>query len=453
MKTFFVTLASGMEIKNWMLGVFYELARKKDDARLVFFVSPEKLESCRQAFSAPNCILEPLVDLRLGSRRFKEGFRIVALASIPTETIRFRQETTYAKGGSLAGLFIKRFFWFLGHTRSWRAILRLAEYYLFHEDRAWKEYFDKYKPDAVFATALLLEEDTSLIKYAKRRGIPTLGIPRSWDNFTSKLFLRVFPDILLVQNHRMVEEATKLCDYPKNRTRVIGLPQFDHYRDPSWYISKRELARIFSIDSEKRWISYFTGGLPTVVLAEEDYSEQIEMLKQALDDGRVSHATLILRPHPNDISTMKERFSKTIPVLDFGKGFDFSHEDVKLLINLIRASAVVVILGSTIALEAAIFDRPTVLAAFNGYRDEKIQWYNKLSVALDHTTHYVDVQKTGALWRVTNEREFIEAVKTYFEKPELHHASRARLVEELIEPLDGKAGERAFKILMSLASW
>lgn len=451
MKTFFVTLASGMEIKNWMLGDFYKLAKDRDRTRFIFFVSPDKLESCRKTFASPNFIFEPMVDLKLASRPLKEAFRIVALSSIPTETIWIRQKTTYAKGGSILGFLTKRFFWILGHTRIWRALLRLIEYYFFCEDKVWKECFDKYKPDAVFATALLLEEDTSLIKYAKRRGISTLGIPRSWDNFTSKLFLRVFPDILLVQNHRMMGEATKLCDYPKNRIRVIGLPQFDHYLDPSWYMPKSELARIFGVDPDKRWIAYFTGGLPTVVLAQEDYGDQIEMLKRAIDDGGIGDVALVLRPHPNDASGLKEKFSKIIPVLDFGKGFDFSYDDVKLLISLIRASNVVVILGSTIALEAAIFDRPTILAGFNGYRDEKIPWCNKLSVALDHTTHYVDVQKTGALWRVANEKEFIEAVKTYLEKPELHRDGRVCLVKELVEPLDGKAGERAFKILLSLA--
>ena len=452
MKTLFVSLASGMEIKNWMLGGFYKLVKESAETRFVFFVSPDKLESCRKTFAAPNCIIESLPDLGPVSYRFKEGFRIAALASIPTETIRFRQKTTYAKGGSLSGLLIKRFFWFLGHTKPWRALLRFTEYFFFREDKVWKDYFDKYKPDAVFATALLLEEDVELIKYAKRCGVPTLAIPRSWDNFTSKLFLRVFPDILLVQNNRMPEEAVNFCNYPQKRIRVIGLPQFDSYRDPSWYKSKKELAQIFGIDPDKRWVSYFTGGLPTVVLAQEDYGDQIEMLKRAIDSGGIRSAALVVRPHPNDISGLKEKFSKILPVLDFGKGFDFSYDDVGLLISLIRVSAVVVILGSTIALEAAIFDRPTILAAFNGDRDEKIAWHNKLSVALDHTTHYIDVQRTGALWRVANEKELIEAVITYLEKPELHREGRARLVKDLIEPFDGKAGERAFKILMSLAS-
>jgi UDP-N-acetylglucosamine 2-epimerase len=148
----------------------------------------------------------------------------------------------------------------------------------------------------------------------------------------------------------------------------------------------------------------------------------------------------------DELPTLKER--KDVHILHFGKGFAFSGEDIKLLINMLRWSEVVIVFGSTMSLEAVIFDKPVILVAFDGYREQPYQ--KNLSVALDNTTHYVKLQKTGGMRRVSNEKELIEAIKEYLNKPALHREGRQRMREEFIEPLDGKAGARILAVLKSL---
>lgn len=451
MKTFFVNAPHNVEIKNFLRGDFYRLAKENPDIRLVVFVDPAAREKHASALGHERCIFEPIPNHNLDSDMLKQAFRILALASIPTESMRIRQSATYQNGGALLSFIAKRILWFLGHTRLWRSIVRAMEYHVFRDDGIWKNYFDVYKPDAVFAPCLILEEDFVFLKHAKRRKIPTLGMVRSWDNFSTKLFLRIHPNMLLVQNEIMKEEAMRWCDFPGERIRVVGFAQFSHYRDPLWQMTREEVAAKIGLEPKKKWIVYYTGGLPTVVLPKEIYTTHIGILKEALEKGEFGASTLAVRVHPTDPLGPGDKISG-VPHINFGKNFEYSENDMKTLMNLIRVSDVVVNLGSTISLEAAVFDRPVVLVGFNGGYDAKVPLHHRLSFALDHTTHYLYVQKTGGVWRVSSAGELVEAVATYLANPGLHAEGRARIVRELVGPIDGKCGARVFDALRSLAN-
>ncbi len=449
MKTFFLNAPHNVEVKNFLRGDFYSLVKNDPAVRLVVFVSPDSLETHRRDFANERCIVEPVPDFGMDRQVAKKIFRMIALASIPTESMWIRQLATYRSGGSFSGFMGRRLCWFLGHLKVWREILRFIEYRFFFEDRVWAIYFDRYRPDVVFAPSLMIEEDTIFLKQAKRRGIPSVGMVRSWDNFSTKLLLRIIPNILLVQNEIMRREAIMWNDVSPERIRVVGFAQFSHYRDSSWHMTKEETARMIGLDPTKKWIVYYTGGLPTVVLAEETYTDHLEMLMRASERGLFSHALLAVRAHPTDPLGSDKKI-EGVPILDFGKNFTYQKEDMKLLLNLVRWTDVNINLGSTMSLESAIFNRPVVLVGFNGADDLKVPLHNRLSFALDHTTHYLYVQKTGGVWRVKTESELIYAVTGYLHDPALHKEGRSQIVSDLVGPIDGKTGERVFAALNSL---
>ncbi len=447
MKTIFITVSSGAEIKNFMLGDFYKLAKNSDDIRLVVFVPAEKIIRYKQEFNHERCIVEPMPDF--GGGKAKQLFQVLTLASIPTATIRSRQRFTYLSGGSLLAFWGKRLIWLLGHRKIFRALLRAVDYHLFREDRVWEAYFIRYNPDVVFAPALKFEESMALMKAAKRQGIPCVGMTGGWDNISSKLFLRVHPDLMLVQNPTMLRELMELNDYPAKKIRVVGFPQWDHYKDPAWEMSKAEVAKIIGVNPEKRWITYFTGGLLIGGLTMEDLRDQADILTKAIESGEIQNAQLLVRIHPLDKVTLEAK-NPSSKVLDFGKGFNFSTDDIKLLANLVRLSEVTINFGSTMTLEAAIFDRPVISIGFNGYNDKKIPVFKRLSYALDNATHYFPIEKSGGVWRAKNPRDFVEAVKNYLQNPQLHHEGRLAIMRDLVGPQDGNSSRRVLEEIVGL---
>ncbi|KKW18846.1 MAG: hypothetical protein A2131_02215 [Candidatus Sungbacteria bacterium GWC2_49_10] len=450
----FLTLAAGQEIRNILYGDFYSILKARQDVTAVLFVPDENAKKYQEKFGNEHCIIESIPPDIGGDRWVKQMYRIACFGCVPTRTISSRIWFSYLNGGSLVNFLVKQGFWVLGHFTFWRWIMRNIEYYIFRDDAGWHLYFEKYQPDAVFAAGLLTESDFLMVKYAHRHGIPSIGMMRSWDNFTSKGFLRVHPDVLLVQNDSMVEEAVRFNSYPREHIRVVGFPQWDHYVDPAWRMSKEEFGKMFGIDSSKRWITYFGGGLMAGLFNIPETAEHVVMLVKAIGRGELPNSQAVIRPHPSPyhVRALREE-AKQCPVLAFGKGWDFTDADLRLLMNLVRLSDVTLNMGSTVALEASIFDRPIVLIGFNGYTpDSRIRWSQRLSAALDNTVHYQELEATGGMRRASNEKELIEVVRSYLENPSRDREGRARIVKKHVGPLDGKAGERIFRIVHAVAS-
>ncbi len=454
MKTIFITAQIGAEIKNWFLGGFYRFAKESPDIRLIVFANPEVIEKYASEFQHERCVFEVLPDLRLSKRPIRQFFRIMAYASVPTDAAWFRMKYIYLNGGSKISFAAKRCMQLLGHTGQWRALLRFVEYYGFRDDRAWDDYFMKYNPDVVFATTTYRDVDTTMIKAASRRKIPTVGMLRGWDNMSSKAFLFVHPDHLMVQNPTMRTEAIEWNDVPLKKIHVIGFPYLDSYVDPSWNMTREEVARVIGADPKKKWIGYFVGGLFVGFLRAGDGALHGTLLSEAVGRGEFGNAQILASIHPGDRGDRVTwdrgpGLGEHIQPIRFAKSWNFSADKMRVVMNFIRECAVTVDFGSSLSLEAALFDKPIVFLGFNSHVDKNVPWHKRISSAYDYYTHVQYLIKAGGVWEVANEKEMVHAIKTYLADPAKHREGRKRIVEELVGPFDGGAGRRAFDIITS----
>lgn len=350
--------------------------------------------------------------------------------------------------------FLKKIIWSLGHTKIWRFLVRFIEFNFFRDEKVWRGYFEKYRPQVVFAPTVYRDADVTMIKYAKRHGVPSVGMLRGWDNMSSKAFITVHPDVLMVQNLTMVEEAVNWNDFSKERVKVVGFPYFDHYVDPSWQMSREEVAKAIGADPSKKWIAYFVGGLFVGFLRAGDGEWHARLLDNLVGSGEFGNACVIASIHPGDrgdkVKWDNEKIGDNIQVMRLAKGWNFTGDMMKIIMNFVRECDVAVDFGSSLALEAAIFDRPLIFFGFNGPEERRVPWHKKISVAYDHYTHVKYLLDAGGVWEVGNEKELVYAIKTYLADSSLHREGRKKIVERLAGPMDGKAGERAFEIITSM---
>src|SRR3989344_3241248 len=154
MKTIFMTCQQGQELRDFMVGTFYEEVKKRRDLRLVVFAPEKTIEDMRNLFAGEQCTVEPLITER--PQGFLANLFFGSMASyplIPTKTIFIRQKYAYLNGGSFFGFILKRFLWILGHFSLVRGFFRWLWYKMFSGDKGWGSYFDKYNPDVVFSTS------------------------------------------------------------------------------------------------------------------------------------------------------------------------------------------------------------------------------------------------------------------------------------------------------------
>jgi hypothetical protein len=95
-----------------------------------------------------------------------------------------------------------------------------------------EQLFARYQPVLVIAANPgLVFSEVPLLRTAKRRGVRTMAIDPSWDNFTNKLIPVRQVDRLVVWNEIMKEQAVSLHGYDPSAISVAGAPQFDpHFR-------------------------------------------------------------------------------------------------------------------------------------------------------------------------------------------------------------------------------
>lgn len=443
-KIIFVTIRDGEVAKNILLsGVYPSL---KDHARIVIFVPQRKIAYFQKKFAASNFYVEAIPPASFPG--IEEAFSDLFLYSLHTKSIWTKIENSYFSGGSRAGRTIKKMLWFFGQWYFfrwfWRVIYRLIP------DHSFDQLFAVYHPDLIFAANLIANEDARLLKTARRWGVKSVGMPKGWDNLTLKTFLSVFPDWLLVQTKSMKDDARSL-DYPENHIAVVGFPKFDVYTRRELLIPREEFLKRIGLDPAKKTILYAGAGDQ---LAPYD-EEIVRDLLAAVTAGKLTvPLQLILRPHP------KYRYRKEIippsvewvydrPGTIVGAGeddFEFEEKDIAHLMNSLAHCDLLVHTASTLGIEAAIFDKPSITIAFDGF--QKVHPAVSVTRYYDYV-HYQRVLATGGMKVAKSFEDLLRFINEYLLNPQLDREGRKKMAEENTYRIDGKAGERVASFILT----
>lgn len=285
---------------------------------------------------------------------------------------------------------------------------------------------------------------------AKALNLPTLGVLRSWDNLFKGL--RIRPDKLAVWNPVNRQEAIDLMKYHPERVVALGGTQFDAYFSPEANWSRERFAQALNLDPARPIITLATLGA-FLNLYDETYL--VDILLSAINAGRINgHPQLVIRLHP---ASRVEHFSKYqhlsdvrishvtgyIPTL----GWTMTREDVIFMANLLRHSDVVVSPGSTITIETAIFDTPTVVPVFNTYQPElgDEQYDHHLSM------HFKRLAEQDLIPLISEPEDLIPAVNRSLTDRSWYREQRAQLVRDYILYTDGKSTERLIDLIINMA--
>lgn len=286
---------------------------------------------------------------------------------------------------------------------------------------------------------------------AKSLDLPTLGILRSWDNLFKGL--RIRPDMLAVWNSVNRQEAVDFMKYPSDQVVVLGAAQFDAYFDSQSAWSREKFAASMNLDPARPIITVATLGA-FLNLYDETYL--VDFLLDVIRDRRIAgNPQLVIRLHP---ASKVESFSiyhglpdvhishmtGYIPTL----GWTMTRKDVIFMANLLRHSDVVISPGSTITIETAIFDTPTIVPVFHTYQPElgKIQFDNHLS------KHFKRLKDLDLVPFVNTPDALVSAICKALEYPSWYRTQRKQLVDDYIHFTDGKSVKRLVNLIVETVS-
>lgn len=303
---------------------------------------------------------------------------------------------------------------------------------------------------AYLATHAHVWEESRMLAAANELGVPNVGLVRSWDNVHKGIRSR--PRMLAVWNEINRREAIDIEGYRRGDVHIVGAPQFDRYFRPDTLWPRAKLAERFDLDPERPIILFATLGQFLRDLDETAWMD--DMIEIARTSPR--EPQIVCRLHPWSRYEYFERFLSSpdvrlsyttgyIPAL----GWYMPPDEVTLMANLVAHADVVVTPGSTITLEAAIFDRPTIVPVFHRYQPARAERYFSTWVM---GKHFGRIEHLGLTHFSRSPDDLRASVERALAEPDWFAPQRKKLLDDYVPMRDGRATERIADLVAEVAS-
>jgi CDP-glycerol glycerophosphotransferase (TagB/SpsB family) len=309
------------------------------------------------------------------------------------------------------------------------------------------------QPAAVVCTGPHRYEEPAIVAAAKRQGIPVLAMITSWDNLTTKNRMMFQYDGYIVWSPQMRRELHEF--YPQTRGTLayeIGAPQFDVFFQDEFRESREEFCARQGLRPDRPIILHALGS-PNFIPGE--YYAALHLAARVAR-GDLGDVQMLIRPHP-----LFETGEETKQMSGFGprvilqrtgqagtKLIARSQDRQQILdwVSTFRHCDVLVNLFSTVAIDAAIFDKPVVNLDYDPSPERK---RHAMIKDVNHVwSHFKPLTESGAMWTVQNNDEMVEAVRGYLKDPTLHREKRRWMAEYVCGHLDGRCGERLARAIL-----
>jgi hypothetical protein len=295
-------------------------------------------------------------------------------------------------------------------------------------------------------------EEPALTAAAKKLGIPVLAFITSWDNISTKSRLIFDYDGYLVWSPAMADDLSRHYPHTKGRfVRIVGAPQFDVFFQAEFHQTRDEFCREHGLVVDKKIILYSLGS-PN--LLKEHYGAL--SFADRLKNGALGDVQMLVRPHPLFAGSSElqafARYEGSVVIQqnyveqDNSKYRYQDAREIRRWVNTFRHADVVVNLSSTVAIDAAICDKPVVNLDFD---PEPGQPNQALVKDVNHVwTHFKPIAESGGVWLANDMDEVVHAVRQYLAHPELHREKRRWMAEHVCGYIDGKCGERMAQAIL-----
>lgn len=415
----------GVGIRNYL----YSDVFKNTDAELVLYHCFDKntIEDIKNVTGIASDIVIPKYKESLTEKFLRELICLVRLKQnvqkCSNESILTNWNTNHKtlskkvfyKAIEVASLFVN----------GYKTILKLEE---IHQKEMRKNTFYKealqvmntIQPKLVFCSHQRAVQAGPIFAAAQHFGIKTVTVIFSWDNLP-KARMAVKADKYLVWSDYMKEELSSY--YPEINTdaiEVTGTPQFEFYQQKELIESKEDFYSRYSLDQNRKIICFSGDDIKT---SPDDPKYLNDIAEEITNAGLAHQYQILLRRCPVDLSNRFEEVIQKYPDLikeaqplwKFNNEKDWttvypSVEDIALLVNTVYHSEFVVNVGSTMAFDFMMFNKPCVFINY----DQKEQNDSSWSVnTIYQFQHFRSMPGEKAVFWLSKKSDILEIIRSY----------------------------------------
>ncbi len=427
MKNIFITLPSGIAIRNFLTTDIINNVLNDDREVVIHFFLAE-----------PDFYKEYLVHDRVFFKKIslpnKTIFSSILRASLyrrfhlindnaTSKILRKKQIIT-----NLKTKFLPFFGWPFPKSKKLYHYLRKKFYSLYTSEISVNRYFDQLNPELLISTHPTSVYEINYTSVAQKRGVPIMGVVKSFDNITSKGFLPVVPSFFSVWNQQMKEELVHIHAIDPIDISINGAPQFDNYLNYSPKSNFSQFTKAFGL-SGKRKIVLLTTTSEDINSSEPSLADFLYKLSKKLNFD------LLVRPHPADDNDerFENQISKGIAFQSFSKHNDLQKKIstpnfISDLSETLFYTDILINTASTTTLDAAIMNIPIINIAFNiddHKRDDDISRYYKLD-------HFKEITSSNASSIAFDQTQLTKSIEMYLNDPSYKADLRSKLKKDFI---------------------
>tara|TARA_R110002074_G_scaffold402118_1_gene603807 strand:- start:1136 stop:2536 length:1401 start_codon:yes stop_codon:yes gene_type:complete len=313
--------------------------------------------------------------------------------------------------------------------------IRKSSYY-----KSSLEQLKKINPDVVFCTHQRASGAIAPVLGARDLGIRTACFIHSWDNIPKGVQL-VKADNYFVWSDYMKGEMEFYYPFIKaNSIKVTGTPQFTMYFDKQFEQTRALFFKQFDLDPSKKYI-LFSGNDKTTSPNDPVYLSHICDAVVNINKNSNDQYRMLFRPNPVDRNSDFDKTLKKYPAIltelepEWFGSEDFfwnqggpSKKDISLLMNSIIHSELIINVGSTIAIDAAILGKPTCWINFEVESD-----YNWSVRRVYQFIHFKILKGIQPVFWINELNQIEEVLKEALKNVNKTLVDRQKLVETVVK--------------------
>ena len=261
-----------------------------------------------------------------------------------------------------------------------------------------------FKPDIVLNLHQRAPITSPIITAAKKNSITTATVIFSWDNVPKARLISRY-DYYFVWSNLMKNQLLELySEIIPTQVKISGTPQFEFYSYANLYEDRKVFLNKYGLDENKKTICFSGNDIssPYDAIYLKDICEEISKI----DKNR--RPQILFRRCPVDMSDRfdivlkkyKEFVFSIDPDWKTGKvdGDSFATiyptiNDNRLLVNTVKHSDLVINLGSTMAHDFAILDKPCLYLNYDPVEDSKFKVEDVFN--FEHFNSMKDIEAVG----------------------------------------------------------
>lgn len=310
------------------------------------------------------------------------------------------------------------------------------------------------KPDFIFFTHQRASDALGVSVAASDLKIKTACFIYSWDNLP-KGNLYIEADSYFVWSNYMKKEF--MFYYPKMTERniiVTGSPQFIHYRLDKFSWTREEFCNRFNLNINNKYIC-FSGNDKTTCPVDPLYLDDIAKAVRELKEETNTAYHILFRPNPIDrndkfdevLKENKDIITELSPSWEgedirWNKGLP-NYMDMLLLKNTIQHSELIINMGSTMSMDAALLDKPAIYIRYDVPSEYKWTVENTYNFIHFDALKGID---SPVIW-LKNQKKVKEVLKNTLISPNKNKQGREQWVKRIINHPIENANKNIWKAI------